>query len=112
MGFDVKSEIKIVSLQDVRHIFSFKSLHLGHIAKSFGLRDPPSQITGIGKGHWVKKEAQKKADLRREQKVIKAQEKRINQKSLVISEFSSGLDGIEMADMNKKGKKKKSIKKK
>ena len=78
--------------RDVRHIFSFKALHLGHIAKSFGLRDPPSQITGIGKGHWVKKEAQRKNDLRREQKVIKAQEKRINQKALVISEFSSGLD--------------------
>ena len=74
--------------RDVRHIFSFKALHLGHIAKRFGLRNPPSQITGIGKGHWVKKEAQRKNDLRREQKVIKAQEKRINQKALVISEFS------------------------
>ena len=43
--------------------FSFKALHLGHIAKCFGLRDPPSQITGIGKGNWVKKEAQKKVNL-------------------------------------------------
>ena len=32
--------------KEVRHIFSFKALHLGHIAKSFGLRDPPSHITG------------------------------------------------------------------
>ena len=80
--------------REVRHIFSFKALHLGHIAKSFGLRDPPSHITGIGKGHWVKKEAQKKKDLRKEQTIIKAQEKRINQKSLVMSEFSSGFDGI------------------
>lgn len=82
--------------KDIRHIFSFKALHLGHIAKSFALRDPPSHITGIGKGHWVKKEAQKKDNLRREQIVIKAQEKRINQKSLVISEFSSGFDGIDL----------------
>merc|ERR1712141_914368 len=73
--------------KDVRHIFSFKALHLGHIAKCFGLRDPPSQITGIGKGNWVKKEAQKKTDLKREQKVIKAQENRINQKSLIMSEY-------------------------
>lgn len=94
--------------RDVRHIFSFKALHLGHIAKSFGLRDPPSQITGIGKGHWVKKEAQRKNDLRREQKVIKAQEKRINQKALVISEFSSGLDGItDTASVKKSSTKKK-----
>ena len=99
--------------KDVRHIFSFKALHLGHIAKSFGLRDPPSQITGIGKGHWVKKEAQRKADLRREQKVIKAQEKRINQKALVISEFSSGLEGIDMKETkSKKSSKGKSVKKK
>lgn len=80
--------------KEVRHIFGFKLLHLGHIAKSFGLRDPPSQITGIGKGRWVKKEAQKKNDLRREQRVIQAQEKRVNQKTLVMSEFSSGFDGI------------------
>ena len=83
--------------KEVREIFSFKALHLGHVAKSFGLRDPPSHITGIGKGHWVKKEAQKKHDLRREQKVIKAQEKRINQKSLVVSEFASGFDGIDLS---------------
>lgn len=88
--------------KDVRHIFSFKALHLGHIAKSFGLRDPPSQITGIGKGHWVKKEAQRKSNLRREHKVIKAQETRINQKSLVISEFASGFDGIELNTDKKK----------
>ena len=42
--------------KDVRHIFSFKALHLGHIAKSFALRDPPNKITGIGKGNWVRKE--------------------------------------------------------
>ena len=119
--------------KDVRHIFSFKALHLGHIAKSFGLRgksgtysnllwalskslfqylDPPSNITGIGKGHWVKKEAQKKKDLRKEQTIIKAQERRINQKSLVISEFSSGFDGINFDDSNSKKKSGKSKKKK
>ena len=104
--------------------FSFKALHLGHIAKCFGLRDPPSQITGIGKGNWVKKEAQKKSDLYRdqkeakkksdlkhEQKVIQAQENRINQKSLVMSEYSSGFDGINL-DQGGKKESKKSINKK
>ena len=42
--------------KEVRHIFSFKALHLGHIAKSFALRAPPNKITGIGKGNWVRKE--------------------------------------------------------
>ena len=88
------------------HHFSFKALHLGHIAKCFGLRDPPSQITGIGKGNWVKKEAQKKSDLKREQKVIKAQETRINQKSLIMSEYSSGFDGITLDHGSKKESKK------
>ena len=98
--------------RDVRHIFTFKALHLGHVAKSFGLRDPPSQITGIGKGHWVKKEAQKKSDLRREHIVIKAQEKRVNQKTLVMSEFSSGFDGINLDNNEgKKGKKERDFKK-
>ena len=84
------------------YFFSFKALHLGHIAKCFGLRDPPSQITGIGKGNWVKKEAQKKVDLKREHKVIKAQETRINQKSLVMSEYSSGFEGANL-DLEIKG---------
>ena len=143
---------------------------MGHIAKCFGLRDPPSQITGIGKGNWVKKEAQKKVnlfpivffyrlnflrfftrfcfllffvkkscianffvksqcslldflhltnfsiikfisigllfilqvDLKREHKVIKAQETRINQKSLVMSEYSSGFEGANL-DLGIKG---------
>eukprot|EP00741_Cyanophora_paradoxa_P002650 tig00000615_g2571.t1 len=32
-----------------RHIFKVKSLHLGHVAKSFALRDAPSQIARAGK---------------------------------------------------------------
>merc|ERR1719342_1194910 len=48
--------------KDVRHIFSFKALHLGHIAKSFALRDPPNKITGIGKGNWVRKEEVRRKD--------------------------------------------------
>jgi Domain of unknown function (DUF4217) len=32
--------------------FHYKALHLGHYAKSFALRDPPSRIGGIGKRNW------------------------------------------------------------
>ena len=31
-----------------RHIFDLKNLHLGHLAKSFGLRDPPGNINASG----------------------------------------------------------------
>ena len=103
--------------KDIRHIFSFKALHLGHIAKSYALRDPPTKITGLGKGNWVKKEETRKKDeikrekeeLKREQTIIRAQRKRINQKSLVVSEFSSGFQGIDQ--QIRKEKEKKSTKK-
>ena len=85
--------------KEIREIFSFKALHLGHLAKSFALRDPPTKITGIGKGKWVHKAEMKKKDesrdLKKEERIIHAQRKRINQKSLVLSEFSSGFDGID-----------------
>ena len=85
--------------KDIREIFSFKALHLGHLAKSFALRDPPTKITGIGKGKWVQKAELRKKDsthdLKKEERIIHAQRKRINQKSLVLSEFSSGFEGID-----------------
>ena len=112
--------------KDIRHIFSFKALHLGHIAKSYALRDPPTKITGLGKGNWVKKEETRKKDewkrertikkdeLQREQTIIRAQKKRINQKSLIVSEFSSGFQGIDqqLKKENEKKSNKKFIKKK
>merc|ERR1719433_2317781 len=78
--------------REARKVFCFKDLHLGHCAKSFGLRDPPSKITGIGKGNWVEKQERKSKDLKREEKIIKAQKRRIDQKSLIMSEYSSGLE--------------------
>nr|CAD7426286.1 unnamed protein product [Timema monikensis] len=35
--------------KEVREVFCFKALHMGHYAKSFALRDPPKHIAGIGK---------------------------------------------------------------
>ena len=102
--------------KDIRHIFCFKALHLGHIAKSYALRDPPTKITGLGKGNWVKKEETRKKDelkrektmkkdeLKREQTIIRAQKKRINQKTLIVSEYSSGLEGIDQQIAKEKEK--------
>ena len=89
--------------KEARETFCFKSLHLGHIAKSYALRDPPTKITGLGKGHWVKNDNRKreKSNLKQEENMIKAQKRRINQKALVMSEYSSGFDGIDMTALAK-----------
>ena len=64
-------------------------------------------LTGLGKGHWVKNDDRKrekseaKSELKQEESIIKAQKRRINQRSLIVSEFSSGFDGIDMSAMAK-----------
>lgn len=35
--------------KDVRDVFNFQNLHLGHYAKSFALRDPPTRINSAGR---------------------------------------------------------------
>jgi ATP-dependent RNA helicase DDX31/DBP7 len=35
---------------DEKHIFHIRHLHLGHLAKSFALREAPSSMSGHGKG--------------------------------------------------------------
>jgi hypothetical protein len=30
--------------KELRHIFDFKEMHMGHVATNFGLRDPPKSI--------------------------------------------------------------------
>ena len=94
---------------NIRDVFCFKELHLGHCAKSFALRDPPSKITGIGKGQWGEKQERRTKDIKREEKIIKAQKRRIDQKSLVMSEFSTGFAGISKQD--KEARKTKKLKK-
>ena len=94
--------------REAREVFCFKDLHLGHCAKSFALRDPPSKITGIGKGQWVDKQEKKTKDIKREEKIIKAQKRRICQKSLILSEFSTGFEGISKQEKEAKRAKKES----
>lgn len=42
--------------------FHYKALHLGHYAKSFALRDPPSKIGGIGKRNWERSQQQEQEE--------------------------------------------------
>ena len=46
----------------------------------------------------------KKDELKREQTIIRAQKKRINQKTLIVSEYASGLEGIDQQIAKEKEK--------
>uniref|UniRef100_A0A7N8XS64 ATP-dependent RNA helicase n=1 Tax=Mastacembelus armatus TaxID=205130 RepID=A0A7N8XS64_9TELE len=72
----------------LKHIFHIRSLHLGHAAKSFGLRDAPQGLSAASRAHGTK---QARGTKRKEV-------------GLLRSEFSSGLDGAK-----KKKKKKKAL---
>ncbi|XP_063100235.1 probable ATP-dependent RNA helicase DDX31 isoform X5 [Cavia porcellus] len=69
--------------RELKHIFHVRSLHLGHVAKSFGLRDAPRNL-GIPARR--RKAALKRPDLRR-----KPQSKQ-RLTELLCSEYSSGLE--------------------
>ncbi|KAK7793304.1 hypothetical protein R5R35_007629 [Gryllus longicercus] len=86
--------------KEVRDVFCFKALHLGHQAKSFALRDPPRAIAGIGRRRFhddlkqQKKERQRAPAPRRAAAVPKAFQAhdRSRMRNLVLSEFDSGLE--------------------
>lgn len=74
--------------KDLRHIFNFKQIHLGHFAKSFALRDAPSVISGIGKPKNKEELKNKKMAINKE----KSFKQRGNfSKKQMLSEFDSGL---------------------
>ena len=50
---------------DVKHLFNVKLLHLGHIAKAFALRQPPTAILSSSKVGSVKKTNTKHANFHR-----------------------------------------------
>uniref|UniRef100_R4G333 ATP-dependent RNA helicase n=1 Tax=Rhodnius prolixus TaxID=13249 RepID=R4G333_RHOPR len=78
--------------KESRTVFCFKQLHLGHYAKSFALRDPPSAIGGIGKPSDLKMKnktaIKKKKKMDGRLKVETTNEKTVR---LVTSEFESGI---------------------
>ncbi|PNF16318.1 hypothetical protein B7P43_G10839 [Cryptotermes secundus] len=74
--------------KEARPAFNFKEVHLGHYAKSFALRDPPSTIGGIGRQQWQRG---------RTSRDKKGSSSELGQgystlTHLVTSEFSSGLE--------------------
>lgn len=69
--------------RELKPIFHVRSLHLGHVAKSFGLRDAPRNLSVLG----VKKRKanSKRPDLRRSQSKCRLAD-------VLRSEYSSGLE--------------------
>lgn len=96
--------------KEARNVFNFKALHLGHHAKSFALRDPPSVIGGIGKpkkgsgGDKNKKQTKTGRDRRAERLKkkgtrLKFETTESRTKRLVLSEFESGLPPVKKQKM-------------
>ncbi|GES86699.1 DEAD-domain-containing protein [Rhizophagus clarus] len=68
-----------------KHIFHVKKLHLGHIAKSFGLREAPSNINNI-----ISSKLDNKGDHKKE-KILNKDQKSIKKRNFeIMNEFSIG----------------------
>ena len=84
---------------ELKPIFHVKKLHLGHLAKSFGIREKPSQFLkdreDLGwaarredAGAHVDKETREKSEARREKRKATVAAKT---KALMLSEFDAGI---------------------
>ncbi|XP_027595143.1 probable ATP-dependent RNA helicase DDX31 [Pipra filicauda] len=74
--------------RNLKHIFHIKSLHLGHVAKSFGLRDAPQNLTALPTAGSKKKTKPrpKRSDL------LKKTHGKRRLAEILRSEYSSGMD--------------------
>ncbi|NWI96771.1 DDX31 helicase, partial [Pitta sordida] len=74
--------------RNLKHIFHIKSLHLGHVAKSFGLRDAPQNLTALPSAGSKKKTKPrpKRPDL------LKRTQGKRRLAEILRSEYSSGMD--------------------
>ncbi|XP_025917846.1 probable ATP-dependent RNA helicase DDX31 [Apteryx rowi] len=88
--------------RNLKHIFHIKSLHLGHVAKSFGLRDAPqnlSALPAVGSKKKIKAR-QKRPDL------LKKTHGKHRLAEILRSEYSSGMDtGVSKVKKKKKQRK-------
>ncbi|XP_074150076.1 ATP-dependent DNA helicase DDX31 isoform X1 [Sminthopsis crassicaudata] len=84
--------------KDLKHIFHVRSLHLGHVAKSFGLRDAPQNLSAsLGN--------KRKSKLKRPNPPKRTQSKH-RLAEILRSEYSSGMEavGTKVKRQNKHGK--------
>ncbi|XP_055649966.1 probable ATP-dependent RNA helicase DDX31 isoform X3 [Falco peregrinus] len=88
--------------RNLKHIFHIKSLHLGHVAKSFGLRDAPQNLTALPTAGSKKKTkpGRKRSDL------LKKTHGKHHLAEILRSEYSSGMDtGVSKVKKKKKQRK-------
>ncbi|XP_042734971.1 probable ATP-dependent RNA helicase DDX31 isoform X1 [Lagopus leucura] len=87
--------------RSLKHIFHIKSIHLGHVAKSFGLRDAPQNLTTLPTANSKKKTIlkAKRSDL------LKKTHGKHRLAEILRSEYSSGMDSG-VSKVKKKRKKK------
>ncbi|NWW95360.1 DDX31 helicase, partial [Rhynochetos jubatus] len=88
--------------RNLKHIFHIKSLHLGHVAKSFGLRDAPQNLTAfpIASSKKKTKPRPKRSDL------LKKTHGKHRLAEILRSEYSSGMDtGVSKVKKKKKRRK-------
>ncbi|CAI5682549.1 unnamed protein product [Oreochromis niloticus] len=90
----------------LKHIFHIRSLHLGHAAKSFGLRDAPQGLSAAAGPRASGGHRKNQNQARKQNQKKLTGKKRFGQREVQMfhSEFSSGLEG---GDAKKKKKKKK-----
>ncbi|XP_062063292.1 probable ATP-dependent RNA helicase DDX31 isoform X2 [Lepus europaeus] len=73
--------------RELKHIFHVRSLHLGHVAKSFGLRDAPKNLS-------VSAGKKRRAGVKRPALGKETQSKRRRLAEILRSEYSSGLEAV------------------
>lgn len=80
--------------KNLKYIFHLKYLHTGHLAKSFGLKDAPSQLGNNPMNRHFKfsKHDQKKSNFKYNSKLKFNKETTNKKKSVDMSEFASGLN--------------------
>ncbi|NWV39048.1 DDX31 helicase, partial [Grantiella picta] len=74
--------------KSLKHIFHIKSLHLGHVAKSFGLRDAPKNLTALPTAGSKKKTKQRP----KRSELPKKTHGKHRLAEILRSEYSSGMD--------------------
>ncbi|KAJ6652238.1 hypothetical protein lerEdw1_012962 [Lerista edwardsae] len=84
----------------LKHVFHVRALHLGHVAKSFGLRDAPGNLSASVVPNRGKKRKQARPDLHRKTRG------KARLAEMLKSEYSSGLDSV-MPKVKRKKKQKK-----
>uniref|UniRef100_A0A8C7ZCV5 ATP-dependent RNA helicase n=1 Tax=Oryzias sinensis TaxID=183150 RepID=A0A8C7ZCV5_9TELE len=100
----------------LKHIFHIRFLHLGHAAKSFGLRDAPGGLSSAlgskgpgtkGKNKNVARKQGKSPVPNRVQKQIAGRKRWMS--GMLRSEFSNGLEGGDSSKKRKKKRKKEEL---